>query len=326
MRRRRKALRPVRGSDSWRSRLPGVLILVALVVVSTTVFFLDTIRRALTEGPEITVLAAEARGLTPGADVWVAGSPSGRVTGVDFDDPAGPAQSRVVIQARLHWAAIPSLGADTEARIASSALLAPVVLKLDPGGRGDGTFDSEDTLTVPPLRSTDQLLSLATAARGAVDTLMMLSRELTDRLTLGPGTAAGLRGDTALVRRMRHVSAHSLEVYAALRSEDALPSRMAADSLAPALTEMFGALRSLADEEQAEDVTSAVTVLAERLERISSNMDRLDRDLRAGRGTAGRALYDDEIARQRAGFEARLDSLKSELRRKPWRWLRFKLF
>lgn len=326
MRGLRKALRPVRGSDSWRFRLPGVLILVALVVVSTTVFFLDTIRRALTEGPEITVLAAEARGLTPGAEVWVAGSPSGRVTGVDFDDPAGPAQSRVVIRARLHWAAVPFLRSDTEARIASSALLAPVVLKLDPGGPGDGAFDFTDTLTVPPLRSTDQLLSLAASARGAVDTLMILSHELTDRLTRGSGTAAGLKRDTALVRRMRDVSAHAMAVNAALGSEDALPARISADSLAPALAEMFSALRDLADEERAEDVTAAVTGLAERLERISRNMDRLDRDLHAGRGTAGRALYDDEIARQREGFEARLDSLKSELRRKPWRWLRFKLF
>lgn len=66
--------------------------------------------------------------------------------------------------------------------------------------------------------------------------------------------------------------------------------------------------------------------LAERLERISAGLDKLDRDLRAGRGTAGRALYDDEIARQQEAFQARLDSLRSELRRKPWRWLRFKLF
>jgi hypothetical protein len=40
-----------------------VLILAGLAAVSTTVFFLDTIRRAVAEGPGIVVLAAEARGL-----------------------------------------------------------------------------------------------------------------------------------------------------------------------------------------------------------------------------------------------------------------------
>ncbi len=319
-------MRPVRRSDSWRAHLPGILILIGLVLLSTTVFFLDTIRRALAEGPEITVVAAEARGLTPGADVWVAGSPSGRVTRVDFDDPAGPARSRVVIQARIHWTAVPQLGADTEARIGSSALLAPVVLKLDPGGPGQGPFDFADTLAVPPLRSTERLLALTGAARGAVDTLLSFSQELTDRLAEGPGTAGALRRDTLLVERMREVSVNAISVYSVLQAEDALPARLRADSLGPALADLIGNLRDLGSEPRAADVTAAVTELTERLERIAVSLDRLDRDLRAGRGTAGRALYDDEISRQKVAFEARLDSLKSELRRKPWRWLRFKLF
>ena len=201
-----------------------------------------------------------------------------------------------------------------------------MVLKLDPGGSGPEAFDFADTLAVPPLRSTDQLLALANDARGAVDTLLELSLELRQRLTEGPGTTAGFRSDTVLAERMRSVSVNAMAVYAALQAEDALPARMRADSLGPAVSALVGTLRGLRGEQRAADVTSAVTELAERLERIADNLDRLDRDLRAGRGTAGRALHDDEISRQRAAFEARLDSLKSELRRKPWRWLRFKLF
>jgi ABC-type transporter Mla subunit MlaD len=291
-----------------------------------TVFFLDTIRRALVEGPEIVVLAAEARGLIPGAEVWVAGSPSGRVTRVLFDDPDGPAESRIVIHATLHRAALPFLRSDAEATIGSSSLLAPVILKLDPGDPGSGPLDFADTLTVPGLRSTDHLLLLAREAREAVDTLASLSRDLVIRLDEGPGTAARLRRDTALLERMTAISANARSISTALQAEDALPARLAADSLGTALSAMAGALRSLRGEERASEVTEAVVSLAERLERISAGLDKLDRDLRAGRGTAGRALYDDEIARQQEAFQARLDSLRSELRRKPWRWLRFKLF
>jgi len=319
-------LRPSHTTDRWRAYLPGFLILAGLAAISTFVFFLDTIRRALVEGPRIVVLAPEAKGLTPGADVWVAGSPSGRVTRVLFDDPEGPAERRVVIHATLHWAAVPFVRSDAEVTIGSSSLLAPVVLKLDPGAPGSEPFDFADTLTAPPVRYTDQLLSLAREARATVDTLSSLSRELDVRLSEGPGTAAHLRRDTALVNRMAAISANAKAFSIALRADDALPSRFAADSLGAVVAAMAGALRSLRGEERAAETTDAVIDLAERLERVSVNLDRLDSDLRAGRGTAGRALYDDEIARQQAAVRARLDSLRSELRLDPRRWLRFKLF
>jgi len=316
----------VRRSGRWREFLPGILILAGLVTISMTVFFLDTIRRALAEGPEIVVLAAEARGLIPGADVWVSGSPSGRVTRVEFGEPEGRAESRVVVHATLHWTAVPFLRADTEATISSSSLLAPVVLKLDPGRPDSGPFDFADTLAVPVARSTDYLLSLASSARGAVDTLVFLSDQLTVRLREGPGTAAGLRGDTLLIARMKLMSAQVRTISETLRAETSFPARLAADSLGATVASMASTLRSLGGEERAVEVTEAVVELADRLERISANLDRLDSDLRAGKGTAGRAVHDDELARQQAAFYARLDSLKSELRRKPWRWLRFKLF
>lgn len=319
-------MRPLRTGDRWGAYLPGLLILAGLIGISTTVFFLDTIRRELEEGPQIVVLASEARGLIPGADVWVAGFPSGRVTRVMFGDPEGPAESRVVIHATLHWAAVPYLRSDAEVRISSSALLAPVVLKLDPGDPAAGPFDFADTLSGPPTRTADQLLALASGARETVDTLAFLAEELASRLAAGRGTLARSRGDSVLVNRLGTISANAGAVAAALRAEGALPARLAADSLGPAVAAMVGTLRSLGGEERAEETAGTVIDLARRLERISMSLDQLDRDLRSGRGTAGRALYDDEIARQQAAFRARLDSLRSELRRDPGRWLRLKLF
>jgi hypothetical protein len=201
-----------------------------------------------------------------------------------------------------------------------------VVLKLDPGSPGSGPFDFADTLAVPIARSTDYLLDLASSARAAVDSLVLLSTDLAARLAQGPGTAASLRRDTVLIQRMKVMSEHAQTVSRTFRSESALPARLAADSLGEALAAMASTLRNLRGEKRAAEVTGAVVELTDRLERISVNLDRLDRDLRAGRGTAGRALYDDELARQQEAFYARMDSLKSELRRKPWRWLRFKLF
>ncbi|MBT8479274.1 MAG: MCE family protein [Gemmatimonadetes bacterium] len=319
-------MRPIRRPGHWRGYLPGIFILLGIISVSTAVFFLDTIRRALVEGPEIVVLASEARGLVPGADVWVAGAPSGRVTGVFFGSPKGRIGSRVVVHATLNWAAVPFLRSDTRATISSSSLLAPVVLKLDPGSPDGGPFDFADTLAVPVARSADYLLALAGTAREAVDTLSQLSLDLAESLADGPGTAASLRRDTALIGRMKILAGHAGAISSALRSENSLPARIAADSLGHILASMAATLSDLRGEERAAEATRTVTDLADRLERISTNLDRLDRDLRAGRGTAGRALYDDELTRQQEAFYARMDSLKTQLRSDPWRWLRFKLF
>jgi len=301
-------------------------MLAALVVTSTAVFFLDTIQRAVAEGPEIVVLASEARGLVPGAEVWVAGAPSGRVTRVRFDDPHGPAESRVIVHARLHRKALPFLRADTRATISSSALLAPVVLKLDAGHPASGPFDLADTLRVPAARTTDGVLALARSGRAEVESLAVLSRALSARLAEGRGTAARLGEDGELVERLHDVMRNAADLSAAIGSEESFLKRQAADSLGPTLLAMAGTLRALGDGERAEAVAGALSTLTERLDRISGNLERLDRELREGRGTAGRALYDDEIARQQEALRARWDSLRAELKKDPGRWLRFRLF
>jgi len=319
-------MRPKRGADEWRSVLPGVLILAGLVVTSTLVFFMDTIRRALSEGPQIVVLAPEARGLVPGADVWIAGSPAGRVAGVQFGDPDGPEGGRVVIHAVLHWTALPHLRSGTRVRIGSSSLLAPVVLKLEPGDAGGTPFDPADTLYVPPNETADRFVALASDGKAVVDSLRELLAALASRLREGPGSVARLRRDTALLGSLPRIAAAAGDLSRALGSDEALPALLASDSVGPTLDRIVSGFRTLAADERAAVAADTVASLVSALERISERLAFMDSELRAGSGTAGRALYDDEIRRQQTLFRARLDSVKAELVRQPWRWLRFKLF
>jgi phospholipid/cholesterol/gamma-HCH transport system substrate-binding protein len=318
----RRSARP----ESWRSHLPGLLILACIIAASLAVFFMDTIRRSLLEGPRIVVLAAEARGLSPGADVWVAGSPSGRVTDVSFRDPEGPGEGRVVIHAILYHTAIPYLRADARASIASSSLLAPVVLKLDPGQASGDPFDAADTLYVPRNLTAETFLGLAAAGKQAMDSLQRDLRSLAQRLDRGPGTLAALRNDSALVSRLPAAAARLRDLGRAARSADALPALVARDSVRAVFRNAASSLGALSTDDRAARVADSVAALAASLERISARLSRMDAFLREGSGTAGRALYDDEIHRQREALRAGVDSVLSELREAPMRWLRFKLF
>lgn len=305
--------------------LPGILILIGLIGTSTLVFFTDTLRRTLAEGPHIVVLASAARGLVSGAEVWIAGAPSGRVTSVRFGDPVA-GRERVIVEAVLYRTALPYLGTDATARIGSSALLSPAVLKLEPGGPGAGPFDPRDTLHVIPDLTREQFMTLAAEARGATDSLSEVLRLLDDRLARGPGTLARLRADTAFLAALPRIDVAAGRLSTALRSEESLPALLAADSVGPVLARLVAGLHTMATDERTGQVADTVAALVEGLARISESLALMDESLRAGSGTAGRALYDDEIRRQQASLRARLDTVRSELLRRPWRWLRFKLF
>lgn len=319
-------MRPKRRSGEWRSVLPGILILAGLLLSSTLVFFMDMIQRGLLEGPRIVILAAEARGLAPGADVWIAGSPSGRVTDVVFGNPDGREDERVVIRAVLHWTALPYLGSGASVRVGSSALLAPVVLKLEPGAAGGEPFDPKDTLHAVPNETRERFIALATEGKQAADSLTDLLAVLAERLEWGPGTVARVRRDTALLLALPRMVASAGELSTALRSDQALPALLASDSIGPTLTRIVSGFRSLASDDRTTHIADTVAELLSAVERVSSRLARIDAELQAGNGTAGRALYDDEMRRQQRLLRARLDTVRAELIRKPWRWLRFKLF
>jgi phospholipid/cholesterol/gamma-HCH transport system substrate-binding protein len=306
--------------------MPGILILAGVVATSTLVFFMDTIRRAMLEGPRIVVLASEARGLAPGADVWIAGSPSGRVTSVRFGDPNGAESERVVIEAVLYRTALPYLREGTTARIGSSALLAPVVLKLEPGPPTGGAFNAADTIQVIANQTRERFLVLASEGKGATDSLADAIARLGSHLRSGSGSLGRMRGDTALLEALPRMSSRAGELRAAIGAEGSLPRLLAGDSVSTMLSEVLGGLRAVASDPATAAVADTVSGLIASLERISSRLTLLDSRLQEGRGTAGRALHDDEIRRQQRLFRARLDSVRSELIRTPWRWLRFKLF
>ena len=133
-----------RGAGGWRSVRTGVLQIALLVAVAAAVFSLDVLLRELAEGPELVVRATAARELTPGAEVWVAGVPAGRVTAVRFREGAGR-EAPVVVRTVLREGAAATLRSDASAAIHGSALLEPSVVAVDPG-TASTPYDFADTL------------------------------------------------------------------------------------------------------------------------------------------------------------------------------------
>lgn len=305
----------------------GTLLLLGLVPVAAGVFFLDAMRRAFVEGPSLVVVAEEIRGLAPGAAVWVAGKPVGRVTDVSFIDARADRAGSIALRVVLLRDAAPALRSDAQAQIGRSALLSPPIVKLDPGSSGLPPFDFTDTLVVSPAPGVDEFRALADSGRHATGELTADLERLARELDTGRGTLPRLRRDPALAVELARQGDRVADLRAAWRGDDG-PRALLADTALRRSVERIAAdleaLRGLTA-----DTARAVTArreLAATLTSVRARLGRLDERLDLAEGTLGRMATDDELRIQAARARAALDSLRMDAAADPLRYLRFRLF
>ncbi len=310
---------------AWRQVGPGAVLLALLLFFAAAVFFLDEVRRELSEGAHLVVTAPSARGLELGSDVWVAGIPAGRIEAIHLrgTDRAG---LPVLIEAVLSRGASRVLRADASASLRESSLLAPVVLSVDPGREANRPFDFSDTLRARQEADLDATMARADSLMARLRRLAPEGRAVARRLEDGPGTLAALRRHPAELARLRRDLRRTRRLALSSRGGTAL--RLARDSALRAegrrvrrrLSAMLSPDGSLARARRERAILSlAADSVMRRSHRIHARLD-------SARGTAGRALHDRAIQRQRALFRARMDSVKAELLAHPLRWLRFAPF
>jgi phospholipid/cholesterol/gamma-HCH transport system substrate-binding protein len=310
--------------QDWRSLRSGLLVLAGLVLLSAAVFFLDTVRRELLEGPTLVVLADEIRGLAPGADVWVAGKPAGRVTAIRFVDRGHDDPGRVSLRVVLLNDAAPALRADAQASIGSSSLLAPPVVKLSPGTASAPPYDFADTLEVTPAPDLRTFRALADTGRAAMDSLVVELTALQVLMARGTGTLPRMRRDPGLVDRLtRRRSQFSLftEAWsgptglgAFVRDSSARGGFRASGENLRQFTEDVTGFRPYRD-----DIPAARDALQARAERLAERIG-------AAEGTLGRMATDDELGIQTGRARLQLDSLLADVAAHPLRYLHFRLF
>ncbi|MDH3427119.1 MAG: MlaD family protein [Gemmatimonadota bacterium] len=313
----------IRRPDSWRDVLPGIGVMVALILLGLAVFWLDTMRRAFLDGPTVVLLAEQIRGVAPGASVWVAGKPAGRVQSIEFVGSGTSEPVLVALRVVLSHEVAPSVRADATARIGSSSLLAPPVIKLRPGSPTAPPYDFRDTLTVTRGPDMETFLAFADSGRAALAELSEQRARLSAALATGSGTLPRLGRDPVSLDGLAETGRQT-RVLRGLWTEWNRPGRTDDSSLRAHLTRLAESMATIS--ERADARSSAIDPVAKTMERLGNRMERMDEHLRAARGTTGRLLHDGELQSQAERTRAQLDSLQTELAAHPFRWLRFRLF
>ncbi len=326
----RGALAPVslrmdlRRPDSWQDVIPGITVLIVVIPLVVGVFFVDSLRRALIEGPTVIVLADEIRGLAPGANVWVAGKPAGRVQSIAFVGSGSSDPGLVALRIILLRQAAPMLRADATVRIGRSALLSPPVVKFRPGSPDALPYDFADTLTVTPGSDIQTFRALADSGRVAVTRLSAELARLKTEMASGRGSLPRLRRDPVLAGNLIALGDRMAILNESLAGVTGF-WQLAGDSVSrERIARLAESINTIS--QQADARAGALEPIYQALDEISARIARLDNHLRSSAGTAGRLLYDGELQLQSERTRAQLDSLQLELAAQPFRWLRFRLF
>lgn len=316
---------PSGAQPGWSDLRVGLAVLICAVPLAAGVFWLDALRRVLVEGPELVVVADEISGLEPGADVWVAGSPAGRVTSISFVGTHGGDPGRVAVRLVLRREARLVVRSDAEARIGSSSLLAPPVIKLTPGSPDAPPYDFSDTLAVSTQPGLEEFRTLADSGRTALARLQEEVGALGREMETGAGTLPRLRREPELLAELGRQRVRSRDLRRAWDG-DGLGAAWRDTSLRARAAEVGERLRGVASELTADRRAGPAARLPEAADALRSRATRLARRLEAADGTFGRMANDDELRRQAERTRSLLDSLLVESTAHPLRFLHFRLF
>ena len=110
---------------TWEEVKVGVLLIVALALLATGIFFIGNTGNVFGDRYQLVTLMRSAAGLVPGAAVQVAGQPVGQVSRIAFIDPEGrPATGEgVAVWLAVNREVRDQIRTDSRARIRTQGLL-----------------------------------------------------------------------------------------------------------------------------------------------------------------------------------------------------------
>ena len=306
---------------SWRNVVPGLIALALLAGIVVSVISLGGVGKIRGDKQEVYVVAAHARGLIIGSEVWLAGQKIGTVERMDFLPASADSQTRLVVVAEVKQSAAAQIRRDSKVRIRSGGtIVGPIVLWIETGTPASPAVTERDTLhaqmaseleiagsraaramdALPPLVADAKLVIAAvkdpTGVRGAfTQPAMAEAKKLMATISRAgqrPTTASDSR--SALMANASSALARVDSIRAMLASPNGNVGRFRRDSTLP---------RTIAN------VRDELAALQARMDSSTGTLDRLARD----------------SALTRAVAEARLEmtALFTDVRKRPLRYIAF---
>lgn len=311
---------------SWSDVRGGLIATLIIVLASAAILKFSRVGALHGDTLHLYALVNEARGVTPGSEVWLSGQKIGKIVSIDFRPPSTDTSVRIVIRMQVLSAYQPAVHHDAIAQIqAGGTAIGAPVMYLTPGTvrareirdgdtlrahpqadvEGAGAQISQATQEIPVILNNVRVLmaqlqttsgTLGAFANGPgfgeLGTLQVRAGRIANRLT-GGGTA-GLVVRGGLTTRANRVMARADSVRALLSSSNTSLGRFRRDSTM---------MRDVAD--------------------IQNELSVLRAQLQAPSGTAGRLLGDSALVKEVANAEREMTLLVADIKKHPTRYISF---
>jgi hypothetical protein len=311
----------------WTDLLPGVLALVFLMAGAGAVLLFA--RVGTVRGAKFRIFATvqEARGLSSGSEVWVAGKRVGIVDAIDYLPPSADTTQRLLLTLEILEASRPVIrrGADIGVHPGGNLIGAPVVT-IALGSPGEPAVTTGDTLHAPPETDMDRVKGDFQAATGEAPLIIANVRLLAAQLRATRSTlgAFGIDGKASVSRAGRAASG----LMSTVRSSGGSVGRLLAggDATRYAMEALARADSVLRLVVAPTDVRSfgrfrRDSTLLRQVALVRADLDTVAAALALPAGTAGRLQHDEALTQQVARARSELAALVADMKRHPLRYL-----
>jgi len=306
----------------------GLLILVALIVLSLGVFLVGDTGHVFGQRYRLVTLVRSASGLVPGAAVQLAGQTVGQVDEIRLIPPAEREGRRdaVAIWLAINVEVQDQIRADSRAQVRTQGLLGDRLIDIQPGSSQARVLQPGDTVPSAASLDYDALLAEGAEAVGDLTDVARNLSALTRGLLEGQGTLGRLVVDEALYDHMVML-AESLDTLVAsaatpegnlmrlLRDDTLYTAARSAvarfDTLTRSIVEGQGTLGQLVQSDS----------LYRELTATVSHADSLLAGLLAGEGSAGRLIEDPGLYEELLRTLVELNSILEDVRADPSRYV-----
>ena len=312
---------------SWSDVRGGLVALAVLVGVAFGV--LRYLRVGALHGDTVHVyaLVSEARGLTPGSEVWLNGQKIGKVSRIDFRPVAtSDTSTRLLVEMQVLSAYRDAVHKDATAQIrAGGSLIGAVVMYLTPGTVRTASIDEGDTVRATPQSDFEGASAKLGEATSEVEPILanvkvMMAGMQSTRGTIGAfmnGPGFGQLGE-ARIRASRVVNRLSGGGTAGLVMRGGLSARAGV-----VLSRVDSVRALLASPHTSLGRFRRDSTLLANVADIRGQLAEVQQDLDESRGTAGRVLHDSAATSALAGAQREMTLLLADLKAHPLRYLSF---
>lgn len=313
---------------TWEQVRVGMLILVALAMLSTGVFLIGDTGNVFGQRYRLVTLVRSAAGLVPGAAVQLAGQTVGQVDQILFIAPSErPASGEAV----AIWMAIDTevrdqIRMDSRAQVRTQGLLGDRVIDIRPGSPESRALVAGDTVASGAALDMDVLLGEGAEAVSDLAAVARNLADLTRGLLDGRGTLGRLVVDESMYRELAGivVSLDSL-LAAAADPDNSLLRLLRDDTLYASLRASIASFDTLTRAVVAGEGTVGQLLRSDSLYvDLRSTIGRADSllaSVMSGTGSAGRLFTDEQMYEELLRTLVELNSILEDVRRDPERYV-----